>query len=183
MQMVAESEIDDDVSSDALDSFLASCPDYSGRSAISFASIANKVYRRIVERLWLMEWRNTRRLAVLAELRKLLSTHKRLIEEQSAVEERLVAGRTLSRKIVELLQPLVADPSRLSLRVGLDAVHALEEVHGDRDLDPVWDLSQNGIFLSQLERVILLSQGYSLRPSDHLCPVYCDPDPRPSTRN
>jgi nucleoside diphosphate kinase len=147
-------------------------PAFSGWAAISFVAIANKLRRRALMSLALALRDSPDALDVLAGAQRSLAAE---LEAITAAPTSVARMRFARRVSPSLHRSLAAAAEELGNEVMLSALAALADLYrldGARDLDGVLALSQCGVYISPLERVILESHCYAFRPSRELADLY-----------
>lgn len=153
-----------------LKALLSSVPSFSGKEAISFPAIVNRVRRRLVQRLCV--------LLEDSHHSDLLQAHRMLSDEQGRLAaaalpmRRLLIAQDVNDRIHATLVGVAAKTDNVAISAGLDAITAMFDLYGPREPEAIFALSEVGIYISPLEKVVIQSHSYAFRPSDELEHIY-----------
>lgn len=167
----ADPRLDELLGATAMESCL---PAFSGWAAISFAVIANKLRRRVVQQLALGVHKDAAALDRLAWAQRLLADEERALAAAPTSGARLEIARRADPDIHADLRAVAAGSGSNTLVVALDSLSQLYRLNGERDLDSVLALQELGVYLSPLEKVIVESHCYAFRPGSDLVRIYSD---------
>ena len=149
-----------------------SLPALHGWEAISFPETANRIRRRIVSSLALASWEDPESTSLLIAAQASLDEERDLVAARSTSLKRMLLAQQTNASIHENLTAVAAKLGLQALLTGLDALAALYDLDGDRDVAPVLALADHGVFVSALEKMVLDSHAVSFRPHEDLAAVY-----------
>lgn len=148
----------------------AALPAFQGREATSFPAVANRLQRRIVQRVARESSGDV--FPLLTSALTSLDDQRMAFERKSTSRERMLAALQWRAEIQAALAATAEAHGDPGLRAAVDALGAMYRLDGDRRLDVTEALRRHGVYVSALEAVIVRSHDYAFRPSDELTPIY-----------
>lgn len=128
-------------------------PAFSGWEVLSFPSIASRIRCRVVQALALRLGADAR--GSLLEAQTLLTRERDALLGAASVADRLRLAQAAHPGIHAALTTAARAAGDAGLADGLAALAALYDLEGSRELAPVLALADQGIYLSELEKVAL----------------------------
>lgn len=147
-------------------------PAFAGPEAISFVSIANTIRCRVVQLLALIMHADDNVIGALARARQLLAKERGQLDGSTGTATRLRIARQVNRHINADLILAARRSGIAGLAEGLQALSDLFDLRGRRDLQRVFSLSSNGIYIDALERIIIESHSHAFRPHYEIDNIY-----------
>lgn len=154
-------------------SFMDVVPVFQGWEATSFVAIANRINRRVIQRMCLLSRPSGVAISGLVEAVRILDRQRESFGAAMASKDRLLAVQSTMPEVQALLNCAASEIGRPEFFKAVDALADLHDLHGERNLDAIYGLQERGLYISQLEKVILGTHSYSFRPNDNTCGVYC----------
>ncbi|WP_331745778.1 hypothetical protein [Streptomyces virginiae] len=167
LRLCAEFDADFDILW-GLQQVLESEPSNSGREAVSFPMVANRIRLRIVH---LMAVRAVRDAALMGQFR---IARSRLVEQQRTLanlpsaREKLADAQRFERQVGSGLLKISKSMNDASIADALEEISMLHFVRDEYEIGRILKMSNKGLYISNLERLILESQGHSFRRNTDL---------------
>ncbi|MFD7507752.1 hypothetical protein ACFV5N_00160 [Streptomyces sp. NPDC059853] len=156
-----------------LRAFTDAAPTFHGWEATSFTAIANRLHRRVLQRLALSALDEEQEPA-LARAVQVLDRQRMDISRAGTSQDRMLAAQPAVSEIRTTLSRAAAGQEDPVLLAGIEALAEHHDVHGARDLDAIHSLRSCGVYISPLETVIIGTHHYAFRPNEYTCKAYCD---------
>lgn len=154
--------------------FADSVPVFQGWESTSFVAIANRVYRRLIQRICLLSPSTGMVIDNLTEAIRVLDRQRESFGAATTSKDRMLAVRPTVPEVHAALTRAASELEDSDFLKAVDTLAALHDVHGERNLDVLYRLQERGLYISQLEKVILGTHNYSFRPNVNTCGVYCE---------
>ena len=155
------------------DAFADAVPVFQGWESTSFVAIANRIHRRVIQRIFLLSRPGESAINGLAKAVRVLDRQRESFGDAMTSKDRMLSVRSTVPEIHAVLTHVASEIGDSDFLKAADALTALHDVHGERDLEAIYRLQDRGLYISQLEKAILGTHNYSFRPNVNTCEVYC----------
>ncbi|MFJ3505271.1 nucleoside-diphosphate kinase [Streptomyces sp. NPDC090135] len=154
-----------------VDQIVDSQPVFSGREAVSFPFVANRIQLRIIHLLATLAHHESETLKELAITRGELIEQQRKLRSLHTTKERFVCAQNFKRKNIEFLIETALRAGATSIRSALIEISMLYSVQEKHNISAITALANQGLYISQLERLIIESQSYAMNNNSDLIKI------------
>lgn len=150
----------------------ASLPAAGDWESVSFPAIANRIRRRVVQRLAVLLAQDDAVLQSLVRAQELLDAERGSLAAGTTSRMRLLTAISVNSAISTELAVAVAALDDEVLARGLDALSGLFELRAPRRPEAVLALADRGVYIGPLERVIVSCHAHAFRPNAEIDELY-----------
>lgn len=150
----------------------ASLPAAGDWESVSFPAIANRIRRRVVQRLAVLLGHDATVLRSLFRAQALLDAERGRLAAGTTSRMRLLTAISANSAICAELAAVVTALGDDVLTRGLDALSDLFDLRAPRRPEAVLALAHRGVYIGPLERVIVSCHAHAFRPNAEIDELY-----------